>query len=103
MARDRKNTAIYIAYDDLEPTDIALPEKNLLKAILLTAMADLRKQGATSRRAMEYFLNPEEDYLFSFRSVCGFLDIDPDKILNVIGLNRSYSVNSIESGRGPIQ
>lgn len=88
MPREKKNTAIYIAYDDFEPLDISLPEKNLLKAILLTAMSDLKKEGSTSRKAMEYFLNPEEEYLFSFRSVCTYLDIDPDKILCVVGLRR---------------
>jgi hypothetical protein len=101
MARDKKNTAIYIAYDEFEPTDISLPEKNLLKAILLTAMADLKKKGLTSRKAMEYFLNPEEDYLFSFRSVCGFLEIDAEKILKVIGLRNPNS--NLERGREPVQ
>ena len=103
MPRDRKNTAIYIAYDDFEPLDIALPEKNLLKAILLTAMADLKKQGIVGRRAMEYFLNPDEDYLFSFRSVCAFLDVDPEKLLGVVGLRIAQSRNPIDSGREPIQ
>ena len=88
MPRDKKNTAIYIAYDDVEPIDLSMPEKNLLKAILLTAMSDLKKEGLVSRKAMEYFLNPEEEYLFSFRSVCGLLDIDAEKILNIVGLKR---------------
>lgn len=89
MARDKKNTAIYIAYEDYEPADLSVPEKNLLKAILLTAMSDLKKQGAAGRKAMEYFLNPDEEYLFSFRSVCGFLEIDAEKILSMVGLRRS--------------
>lgn len=91
MSKDKKNTAIYVAYEDYEPTDITLPEKNLLKAILLAAMSDLRKQGAANRKAMEYFLNPDDQYLFSFRSVCAFLNIDPDKILRVVGLKRCKS------------
>ena len=103
MSRDRKNTAIYIAYDEFEPIDIAAPEKNLLKAILLTAMADLKKKGVVGRKAMEYFLSPEDDYLFSFRSVCAFLDVDPNKILCVMGLRHSMHQGHSESGREPIQ
>lgn len=102
MPRDQKNTAIYIAYEDCEPLDLALPEKNLLKAILLTAMADMRKSGLVSRRAMEYFLSPDDDYLFSFRSVCGFLEIDPSKILRVLGLKNGPGL-STESGRETVQ
>ena len=103
MRKDRKNTAIYVAFDEHEPFDSAQPEKNLLKAILLTAMADLKKKGIVGRKAMEYFLNPEEDYLFSFRSVCAFLDVDPNKILCVVGLRHSAREDHIESGREPIQ
>ena len=97
MTREKKNTAIYIAYDDFEPIDISLPEKNLLKAILLTAMSDLKKEGMTGRKAMEYFLNPEEEYLFSFRSICGFLDIDPNKVLNIVGLKRNFRNSSLNT------
>ncbi|MCO6431994.1 MAG: hypothetical protein J5J00_14135 [Deltaproteobacteria bacterium] len=103
MARERKNTAIYVAFDDSEPLDLAQPEKNLLKAILLTAMADLKKQGAVGRKAMEYFLSPEDDYLFSFRSVCAFLEVDAERILKVIGLRRGEVQEPLDDGRGPIQ
>jgi len=86
MAADKKNTAIYVAYEDRKPKDSALPEKNLLRAVLLTAMNDLKRNGETAQKAMEYFLSPEEDYIFSFRSVCNYLDIDAKRILRVTGL-----------------
>jgi len=86
MAKERKNTAIYEAYDENEPFDAALPEKNLLRAILLTAMNDLTKPGDPARKATEFFLNKSEDYIFSFRSICNHLDIDPRTILIVTGL-----------------
>lgn len=89
MVKDEKNTAIYIAYDEIEAYDTALPEKNLLRAILLTAMSDLRKPGEPSRKATEYFLNADEEYIFSFNSVCNLLDIDPERILMVTGLRKS--------------
>jgi hypothetical protein len=85
MKSDR-NTAIYVAYEEYVPRDPVAPERGLLIAVLLSALADLRHEGEDGRRAAEYLLSPEEDYLFSFRSVCGFLDIDPGKILMVLGL-----------------
>ena len=98
MSRDRKNTAIYVAYDDHEPPDGATPEKSLLTALLVNALSDLRKPGEKSRKAMEYFLSPEEDYIFSFKSVCCLLDIDPDSILVFAGLRKGkdrYKVNGV--------
>ncbi len=88
MLKEDKNTAIYIAFEECEPHDTALPEKNLLRAILLTAMADLKKPGEPSRRAVEYFLNADESYIFSFHSICTFLDLDPNRILLVTGLRQ---------------
>jgi hypothetical protein len=89
MPRELKNTAVYTAFDEDEPFDPAEPEKNLLRAVLLTALADLKRPGEPSRRAMEYLLNPEDDYLFSFTSVCNFLNVDPESILIVAGLKHS--------------
>jgi len=88
MGKPRENTAIYVAYEDCEPHDPSLPEKNLLRAILLTAMSDLKKKGDPYRKALEYFLSPDEEYLFSFRSVCTLLDVDPKLILLVTGLKK---------------
>jgi len=81
-----RTTTIYTAYEEYLPHDPAAPEKNLLRAILLSAMLDLRKPGDASRRAAEYFLSPEDDYIFSFNAVCDYLNIDPDRILMVTGL-----------------
>ncbi len=86
MSNDRKNTAIYTAFDDLEQPEIITPERNLLRAVLLNAVADLRRPGDFQRKATEYFLSREEDYVFSFHSVCGYLNIDPRQILMLVGL-----------------
>lgn len=88
MLKDRKDTAIHIAYDEYEPFDASVPEKNLLRAVLLTAMSDLGKPGEAGRKAQEYFLSPEEDYVFSFQSVCNYLSIDPSTILVITGLRK---------------
>lgn len=89
MGNDDRNTAIYIAFDETEPFDPARPERNLLRAIILTAMSDLKKPGDLNRKATEYFLSPDDEYVFSFQSICTLLDIDPDRILVVTGLRSS--------------
>ena len=94
MTNKSKDTAIYIAFDDHTQFDPARPEKDLLRAILMNALSDLKKPGELSRRAKEYFLSTEEDYLFSFQSVCNFLDVDPKRILTVAGLNGTPAVSA---------
>jgi hypothetical protein len=91
MKKDIASTAIYIAFEDYEAFDGSHPEKNLLRAVLLSAMNDLNKGGDAGRKAREYFLNADEDYLFSFNSVCSYLNVDPDKILYVTGLRKPRS------------
>ena len=87
MQREEKNTAIYVAYDDTQAFDGVGPEKHLLLAILLSALSDLKKPGDAGRKAVEYFLSTEDDYIFSFQSICDYLAIDPKQILMVTGLN----------------
>lgn len=87
MSHERKNTAIFTAFDDMELPELATPERNLLRAILINAIADMNRQGGDeSRRAREYFLNRDDDYVFSFKSVCSYLNIDPQHILILVGL-----------------
>ena len=86
MSKQANETTVFIAFDDHVAYDPARPEKELLRAILLNALSDLKKPGELSRRAREYFLSPDEDYLFSFQSVCNFLNVDPKRILKVTGL-----------------
>jgi hypothetical protein len=86
MSRDVKETSVHVAFDDYAPFDPSEPEKSLLRAILITALADLKKPGEVGRRAQEYFLSGEEDYVFSFNAVCSYLNVDPDKVLTVTGL-----------------
>jgi hypothetical protein len=88
MKKFDRDTAIYTAYDDFEQ-ELAPAEASLLRAILSTALSDLEKNGLEGRRAREYFLSDEEDYLFSFHSICEYLNIDPERVLECIGLDRS--------------
>lgn len=84
LERDEKFTAT--AYEDVVPFDPSQPEKNLLRAILLSAIADARKPGLAGRKACEFLLSREEDYILSFRAICSHLNVDPKQILYVTGL-----------------
>ena len=64
MGREGKNTAIYIGFDDYEQAELATPEKNLLRAILLNAVADINRPGDFSRRARDYFMSKEDRKYF---------------------------------------
>lgn len=86
MQNDEKNTAIHVAFEECPPHDTALPERNLLRAILLTAMSDLKRPGDIQREAVDFFMSEDERYVFSFVSICNHLDLDPKKILMVTGL-----------------
>jgi hypothetical protein len=88
-SRDGKHTAIYVAYDDAEQFEFATPERNLLRAVLLNAVSDMGKPGEFSRRARDYFLSKEDDYLFSFQSVCSYLNVNPQHILMIVGLTEN--------------
>ncbi len=85
MARTDKHIAIFTAFEDLIPWDASNPEKNLLRAMLITAMADTKKHGKVQRLAAEYFSSTDESYPFSFISICNFLGIDSESILSSIG------------------
>lgn len=84
MARSDREVAIYTAYEDFPALDPAMPEKNLLRALLVTAMADVKKTGQIRKRALDYFFSTNDDYAFSFEAVCDYLDIDPQSVLATV-------------------
>lgn len=84
--KEEKNTTIYLAYEDHEGFDPSRPEKNLLRAVLISAMSDLRKRDSSSVKAREFFLSQSEEYLFSFQSICNYLELDPKLVLMITGL-----------------
>lgn len=99
---DDKQTIIFVANDDFELFDPSYPEKDLLRAVLLNAIDDLDHNGLEGRRALDFFLSPDhEDYLFSFRSICNHLDIDPNTLLKRIGLIGKLSPNGGPVVQGP--
>ena len=92
MPRDHKNSAIHTAYEDSEIQEIYVPERGLLRAVLVNAIADLKRPGDFKRKATEFFLSNEDDYIFSFQSICSYLNIDPTQVLYVVGLKGDGNV-----------
>jgi hypothetical protein len=84
----KRNTAIYTAFDDCDANEIPIPEKGLLRAILLNAIADMNREDEYARKARSYFLSKEDDYIFSFQAVCSYLSINPHHILVLVGLEQ---------------
>lgn len=95
MPKEDKNTAIYVGFEECLPYDTATPERNLLRAILLTAMSDLKRQGESQREATEFFMSEDESYVFSFVSICNHLDIDPKQIRIVTGLTEGKKIEPV--------
>ena len=83
---NKPETAIYTAYDDFKQIDHALPERNLMRAMLTLAMDDIRAGGDRARDASRYILEERDDYLYSFISICNHLELCPRTIRRVLGL-----------------
>jgi hypothetical protein len=86
MSDKIKETEILVAFDDYVPHDPSSPEKTLLRAVLLAALHDSKREGDVGRRARDYLMSPEEKYMFSFLAICNYLDIDPNKLLRTLGM-----------------
>lgn len=80
------DTAIYVAYEDHRWLDTAEAERNLMRAILKSAMDDMNKRGEALREARLFFLCEDESYLFSFHSICRHLALCPHTIRELIGV-----------------
>lgn len=83
---NKPETAIYTAYDDFKQIDHALPERNLMRAMLTLAMDDVRAGGDRARDASRYILEERDDYIYSFISICHHLELCPRTIRRVLGL-----------------
>lgn len=87
--RLRPETAIFVAHDDFKKRDIAEAERNLMRAVLQTAMEDIRKKGETYHDARRYFGSTDDYYLYSFLSICYHLDLCPRTVQTIVGLGEN--------------
>ncbi len=64
------------------------PISELMRAMILRVIDDLRSGGEFREEAMAYIMDDseetEDDYIFSFRAICKQLNMDPVKTRNMI-------------------
>lgn len=82
----KADSAIYEAFDDHTPIDPAVAERNLMRAMLRLALDDLRKGGDPAEDAKDFLLSDEEQYLFSFMSICRELNFCAETVRKISGL-----------------
>lgn len=84
----RHDAAMHTAFDEFNPPDSAESERNLMRAILRTAMDDIQKTGAPYREAYAYLTSDDDRYLYSFLSICYHLELSPMTIRGYCGIVR---------------
>jgi hypothetical protein len=67
-------------------------ENELMRAIILRVVEDLKKGGEFKEDAVAFLESDEDEYVFSFKAICDHLGFDPDKTKYAI-------LSAIDSGR----
>jgi hypothetical protein len=80
------SVAIFTAYEGHSHQFISEAERELLRAVLWLALNDLKANGMVKQKATDFFLSSEEDHLYSFQSICNYLNLDPEGVLRSAGL-----------------
>lgn len=60
------------------------PINELMRAIILRTIEDFNSGGELHIEAVEYLMDEEDDYIFSFQAICRHLGFDPLKTRNSI-------------------
>ena len=68
------------------------PENELMRAIILRVIEDLKKGGELKEDALEFLYDEDDEYIFSFIAICQHLKFDPKS-------TRQAILSSLESGR----
>lgn len=70
---------------EMELSDFSDPvyaENYLLRSILALSLSDFMSPDVTIRlEAESWFFSKESDYIFSYRSICTYLELDAEHIL----------------------
>lgn len=56
----------------------------LMRAIILRCVDDYHSKPGYMEEAISYMEDPEDEYIFSFRFICKYLGLDPDKTKHAI-------------------
>ncbi len=91
MREEEVQTLILEIDEELVSIPCSTPEKVLCAAILVGAILDIKKKGDVRRKAKRFFLSKDEEYVFSFRSICTQLEIPPEKILSLKDIQEVFN------------
>ena len=64
------------------------PLSELMRAIILRVVDDFNGTEELKLEAIEYLHDEDEDYIFSFRSICQHFGLDPEKTRERIAFPR---------------
>lgn len=70
-----------------------VPENELMRAIILRAIEDFKGKGEHYQDAIDFFNDEDEDYVFSFASICKFLGFNPQKTRDSI-INAEHKIST---------
>ena len=90
MSTSDKLPHIDMSYDPGKGYD-AIHE--LMRAIILRTVEDYNSEGELRDAAIEYMMDEEEDYTFSFRAICHQLGFDPEKTRYAI-MNATHRIRT---------
>jgi hypothetical protein len=84
------STVPHLWHDMRRQTRDQCGEHQLMLAVLEEAQLQYRRRSGLTRAALaelvEWFLNDDLDYVFSFRSICAAMQFDPTYIRRGLGL-----------------
>ncbi|RMG44312.1 MAG: hypothetical protein D6719_02090 [Candidatus Dadabacteria bacterium] len=69
---------------EISQKTICPAERTLMRAVLVTAINDLRGSKRERVSALNFFKNENNDYIFSFNSICEYLNLNPEKTRQVV-------------------
>ena len=79
------------------------PVSELMRAIILRAIEDYNSEGELKKEAIDYMFdrtgdkiyyeNEDDQYIFSFSSICKHLELDPEKTRSAI-MNATHKIST---------
>ena len=69
------------------------PVNELMRAIILRTIEDLNSSGEFYQEALDYLMDDDDDYIFSFKAICKHIGFDPAKTRFAI-LNADHKIST---------
>lgn len=95
-----ESSEIAVSKDGLPQMDLALmggngydPVNELMRAIILRTIEDINSSTEFYQEALDYLLEEDEEYIFSFKAICRHLGFDPEKTRYAI-LNADHKIST---------